>query len=280
MIAFVCTIHLCTRLLLLVPEQCQERDTGDLDDLEANTWQITDGVPTSAETRDEDLIVLLNKVQTTVSRNKGCDLLPILDELHTAGLSNGRVRLLGLDANTLEDNALRMRSTTEGVGLQGSSGVLPRVLLVVPFLLAAMRAQLARAAHSRRLSVTHGCFVGLADALFRCREFCDALVARSGRNLRRRECARAKDCKTPVPPMPCAGAKRACSLRVGVPWEAVDGDHACQPISNVDQFKLGQREKTEKKAFFRKIERELSILTAVPDVAACLSGTLQKFPAC
>lgn len=35
------TKSLCTRLLLLVPEQGEQGDTGNFDDLESDTWQIT-----------------------------------------------------------------------------------------------------------------------------------------------------------------------------------------------------------------------------------------------
>ena len=51
--------------LLLLPEG-EETDTRHLDDLEPDTGNITLGFTATTETRDEDLVVLIDKVQTTV----------------------------------------------------------------------------------------------------------------------------------------------------------------------------------------------------------------------
>lgn len=51
--------------LLLLPEG-EETDTRDLDNLEANTGNITLGLARATETGDEDLVVLVNKVEATV----------------------------------------------------------------------------------------------------------------------------------------------------------------------------------------------------------------------
>ena len=44
-------------------------DTGDLDDLESDTGNISLGLALTTETGEEDLVVLVDKVQTTVIGN-------------------------------------------------------------------------------------------------------------------------------------------------------------------------------------------------------------------
>ncbi len=71
---------------------------GSRANLEANSGNITLGVARATESRDEDFVVLIDKVQAAVPRDEGGDLLAVLDELNTHALANGRVRLLRLDA--------------------------------------------------------------------------------------------------------------------------------------------------------------------------------------
>ena len=63
----------------------------------------------TSETADQHLIVLLDKVQATVIGDEGGDLLAVLDQLHTNALPDGRVGLLSLNADLLEDNSLWKR---------------------------------------------------------------------------------------------------------------------------------------------------------------------------
>lgn len=91
----------CSSKILGVPSSpCRgpTGDVGDLDNLEAHTGNITDGMTLTTETGNQDLVVLLNVVQATVTGHEGGDLLAVLDELHPHALADGRVRLLGLDA--------------------------------------------------------------------------------------------------------------------------------------------------------------------------------------
>jgi len=90
--------HLRSWALLLLLVEGQQGDVGHLDNLETDTGNITDGVTLTTETGDQDLIVLLNVVQATVTGYEGGDLLSVLDQLHPHALADGRVRLFGLNA--------------------------------------------------------------------------------------------------------------------------------------------------------------------------------------
>lgn len=52
-------------LLLLLPES-EQTDTGNLDDLETDTGNITLGLALTTETGEEDLVVLIDEVQATI----------------------------------------------------------------------------------------------------------------------------------------------------------------------------------------------------------------------
>ena len=99
-------LRLRTGLLLLAEEKSPQTDTRDLDDLETNTGDITLGLTGTTETGDEHLIVLIDKVETTVVGDEGGDLLAVLDQLDTDTLSDSRVGLLGLNTDLLEDDTL------------------------------------------------------------------------------------------------------------------------------------------------------------------------------
>ena len=88
------------RLFLLLTEQSKEGGLGDANNLETDTGDITDGMTGTTETSNEDFIVFINVVQTTIARNEGGDLLTVLDELNTDALTNSRVRLLSFNTTT------------------------------------------------------------------------------------------------------------------------------------------------------------------------------------
>jgi hypothetical protein len=91
--------HLRPRSLFLSEEECVQGNVGHLDNLEPDAGNITDGVTLPTESSDQDLVVFLDKVETTVLGNEGCDLLAVLDELNTNALSDGRVGLFGLNTD-------------------------------------------------------------------------------------------------------------------------------------------------------------------------------------
>lgn len=90
--------HLRSWAFLLLLVESQQRDVGHLDNLETDTGNITDGVTLTTETGDQDLVVLLNVVQATVTGHEGGDLLAVLDQLHPHALADGRVGLFGFNA--------------------------------------------------------------------------------------------------------------------------------------------------------------------------------------
>lgn len=51
----------------------------------------------ATETGNQDFVIDLDKVETTIIGDKGSDLLGVLQELNTDTLTDGRVGLLGLD---------------------------------------------------------------------------------------------------------------------------------------------------------------------------------------
>ena len=155
-IPYVYTKSICyclrTGLLLLLLVEGKEGDTGNLADLESDTGNITDGVARSAETGDEDLVVLVDVVEATIAGDEGSDLLAVLDELNTDALTDGGVGLLGLDADLLEHNALGHGGATHGVGLHGGDGVGLAVLLISPSLGAPVSSELTTGVDSLRLA--------------------------------------------------------------------------------------------------------------------------------
>uniref|UniRef100_A0A803TAP6 Uncharacterized protein n=1 Tax=Anolis carolinensis TaxID=28377 RepID=A0A803TAP6_ANOCA len=91
----------------------------------------------STKASNQDLIILLNEVLTTILRNKGCYLLAILDKLDSDTLPDGRIWLLSFYTNFFQDNAFVMRSSSKRVGLQSSI----QMGLLMPFLVTAVITQ-------------------------------------------------------------------------------------------------------------------------------------------
>ena len=85
-----------TRFLLLLLVQSQETATGNLDDFESDTRNISDGVTATTETGDQDFVILIDEGQATIIRDEGGDLLTVLDELNTAALYRGWVLKSGI----------------------------------------------------------------------------------------------------------------------------------------------------------------------------------------
>ena len=104
--------------------QGQQRGTGDFLNLEAHTWDITDGVTLTTETSNEHLVVLVDERHATITRHVASNSLVVLFELNSHALTHGRVGLLGFDTNLLDDDASGLSGSGErllplgdGVGL-------------------------------------------------------------------------------------------------------------------------------------------------------------------
>jgi hypothetical protein len=143
-----------SRLLLLLLEKSKKGATGNLDNLETNPGNITDGVTTSTETRKEDLVVLINEVQATVIGDESGNLLSVLNQLNSNTLTSGRVGLLGTNTHSLNNNALGVGSTHERLN-ESSSVVGLLVVLIGPLGFSSAIAQLTGCSQTSWLSRSH-----------------------------------------------------------------------------------------------------------------------------
>ena len=143
-----------TRLLLLAAVEGVQADAGHLNNLESDSGQITDGVTGTAQTGDEDLVVLLDEVEATIVGHEGDDLLAVLDQLDADALTDSGVRLLGLDSNLVQDDSLGVGGASEGVSLGGGERVGALPALGGPPVLTADAHQLARGVLS--IDLGHG----------------------------------------------------------------------------------------------------------------------------
>ena len=125
-------------LLLLSHPESTETTPGDFNNLKSDSWKITDSVPRSTETGDEDLIVLINEGHTSILWNVSGDSLVVLLKLDSDALSDGGVWLLSFNSNLLDNNS----SCVGGLGerlLPLGSRVLLLVSLISPSIILKVR---------------------------------------------------------------------------------------------------------------------------------------------
>lgn len=149
------TTFLRSGLFLLFAEESQETHTGHLDNFESDTRDITNGTALATETRNQNFVIFVNKVQATITGDESRNFLVVFHQLNANALSDGRVRLFGFNANFFENNALGVRSTTKWVSLQGGTKVGLLVAFVGPSVDTTVVAQVASGANTTGLSGTH-----------------------------------------------------------------------------------------------------------------------------
>ena len=137
----------------MAPES-EKASVGDLDDLEADTGKITDGLTAATETGDEDLVVLVNETKTSILGDEAGDSLVVLFELHSDTLTDGGVGLLGLDTNLLDDDTGGVGAALEGLAPLG--GLMSElVLLVGPAVESSLDTELASRVDSTWFMTSH-----------------------------------------------------------------------------------------------------------------------------
>ena len=111
--------------------ECADAGVGNLNELKTHTWQITDGVTGTTETSNEYLIILITEAHSTILWHVGSNSLVVLLELDSHALTHGRVGLLGLDTDFVDDDSSSVRATSERL-LPSSDLVSCLVLLIGP----------------------------------------------------------------------------------------------------------------------------------------------------
>lgn len=102
--------------LLLLPES-EQTNPSNLDDLESHTGNISLCLSSSTETRNQNFVVFIGKVETTVIGDEGGDFFTVLDQLDTDTFSDGRVGLFGLDSDLEELAPISRRVCSESLPL-------------------------------------------------------------------------------------------------------------------------------------------------------------------
>lgn len=82
----------------------------------------------TTESGDEHFVVLVDEVEAAIVGHEGSNLLSVLDQLNTSALTNGRVRLLGLDtaASSETDGGSATDQVRTGFFVPKRSGSFPR----------------------------------------------------------------------------------------------------------------------------------------------------------
>src|SRR5206468_10648307 len=100
--------------LLAAPDELVQAHAVHLDDLVSDARDVSvRPAHAAADPLDEDLIVLVDEVDRAVADREGRHLPAVLDELDLHALAQRGVRLLRLDRDLLQHDALRLRGSLE-----------------------------------------------------------------------------------------------------------------------------------------------------------------------
>jgi hypothetical protein len=102
----------------------------------------------STETSNEDFVILVDVIETTIPGNEGGNLLSVLNQLNTDALTDSRVGLLGLNTNLFQDNSLGHGGSSHRVSLHSCDGMSLAVFLITPALHSSVSAELATSANT------------------------------------------------------------------------------------------------------------------------------------
>ena len=108
----------------------------------------------TTETFDEHLIVLINEGHAAVTGHEAGDSLIVFFELDSDTLSDTGVRLLGLNADLLDDDAAGVGSTCEGLSPLGGLVSLS-VALVSPSVVSSLERKFATCINSAWFVASH-----------------------------------------------------------------------------------------------------------------------------
>ena len=100
-------------LVFLSGPEGKEGSIGDLHDLESDSWNISNSMSWSSESRDEYFIIIIDESQGPILRDESSNFLVVLSKLDSDALSDGGVRLFGLDGDFLNNNSWSLGGVLE-----------------------------------------------------------------------------------------------------------------------------------------------------------------------
>lgn len=121
-------------MILVIPSCLPQgqRDIGFFNNLKADFRSVTYRMTFSTKSTNQNIIIFLNEVQSTIIGHKHWDLLAILDELNPTIFPDRRAWLFGFHPYFSQNNSNFMRRTFKQIGLQGHTQVGFLILSLIP----------------------------------------------------------------------------------------------------------------------------------------------------